>query len=129
MSSDLGSSGDFLLQDGNNDTVAVLHLESPMDRMTRLGWEWFLYFWSLVSPYITTPVLVLFIFPLVICVGIYMSALLMYIVRLDLVSLFRRLRTVVLEERDLLKAGREMVSTIWDAHVSYENRIGLIHSW
>ena len=98
----------------------VVHLESALGRMSRLGMEWFFSLMSLVSPYITTPVLVLFIFPFVICLGIYSSALLLYIVRLDLVNLFRRLRTAVLQERDLLKAGREMVSTVWDAHVRKE---------
>ena len=125
-SSNAAAAAEIVLEGGlgqsHNGTSSVLHLESPLGRMSRMGWEWFLYLWSLLAPYITTPVLVLFIFPFVICLGIYLSALLLYVYRLDVTILIRRLRTVVLHERDLLKAGREMVSTLWDAHVSTGTR-------
>lgn len=103
----------------DNESVVLNAMESSLDPEALQGWEWFWYLCSLVISYLWTPVLVLFLFPVIIVLGIYLSAFLMYIVRLDLMSLVRRMQFAVWEERDLLKAGREVVATLWDTHVSH----------
>eukprot|EP00095_Tigriopus_kingsejongensis_P000366 maker-scaffold319_size207808-snap-gene-0.25 protein:Tk00366 transcript:maker-scaffold319_size207808-snap-gene-0.25-mRNA-1 annotation:"GI15521" len=72
------------------------------------------YLWDLLSPYITTPIAILFLLPVVMFSLIYLSAFILYLHQRGPGKIIRRIRRAVVEEHDLAKAGREIVATIWD---------------
>ncbi len=67
--------------------------------------------------WILTPVVVAFVLPFMILLFIWSSSLLLYVHRVHKRRLMRRLREAV-NERDIAKAGREIVAALWDAQVS-----------
>lgn len=71
--------------------------------------------WRILSPYITTPIVILFLLPVLMFTLIYLSAFLLYLHQRGPGKLFRRIRRAVVEEHDLTKAGREIIATFWDA--------------
>jgi len=66
--------------------------------------------------WVLTPVVVFFILPLFIVLFIYASSLILYIHRVHKRRLMLRLREAV-NEWDVAKAGREIVSALWDGQV------------
>lgn len=64
--------------------------------------------------WLLTPVVIFFILPLTIMLFIYLSSLLLYIHRVHKRRLIRRLQEAA-NEWDIAKAGREIVSALWDA--------------
>lgn len=66
--------------------------------------------------WVLTPVVVFFILPVFIMLFIYASSLILYIHRVHKRRLMLRLREAV-NEWDVAKAGREIVSALWDAQV------------
>ena len=63
-----------------------------------------------------TPVFVAFLLPVVFCLLLWSTSLLLYIHRVHKRRLMRRL-TEAVNERDIHKAGRNIVSAIFDAQV------------
>jgi len=63
--------------------------------------------------WLMTPVVLAFIIPLALILFIYISILILYINRVHHRRLRRRLREAV-TERDILKAGRDIVAALWD---------------
>lgn len=66
--------------------------------------------------WLMTPVVIAFLLPLAILIFIWSSSLILYIHRVHKRRLMRRLREAV-NERDIVKAGREVVAALWDAQV------------
>ena len=66
--------------------------------------------------WLLTPVVVAFILPIALLLFIWSSSLILYVHRVHKRRLMRRLREAV-TERDLLKAGRDIVAALWDAQV------------
>jgi hypothetical protein len=66
--------------------------------------------------WVLTPLVVFFILPMFIMLFIYASSLILYIHRVHKRRLMLRLREAV-NEWDVAKAGREIVSALWDAQV------------
>ena len=66
--------------------------------------------------WLMTPVVLAFIIPLALILFIYISILILYINRVHHRRLRRRLREAV-TERDILKAGRDIVAALWDGQV------------
>jgi len=73
---------------------------------------------SFVKKWLMTPVvyyfIILFIMPLLLCILLWSTSLILYIHRVHKRRLMRRL-TEAFDERDILKAGRNIVAAIWDA--------------
>merc|ERR1719433_2612132 len=63
-----------------------------------------------------TPVVISFILPLVFCLIIWASSLVLYVHKYHKRRLMRRLREAV-NERDIVIAGREIIAALWDAQV------------
>ena len=68
--------------------------------------------------WLMTPVVLSFIIPLAFVIFIYVSSLILYVNRVHHRRLMRRLREAV-NERDMLKAGRDIVAAFWDGQVSF----------
>ena len=68
-----------------------------------------------------TPVVVAFVIPMLLCLFVWFSSLILYIHRVHKRRLMRRLREAV-NERDILKAGRDIVAALWDAQVRLSKR-------
>ena len=66
--------------------------------------------------WLMTPVVLAFIIPLALILFIYISILILYVNRVHHRRLMRRLREAV-TERDILKAGRDIVAALWDGQV------------
>ena len=66
--------------------------------------------------WLMTPVVLSFIIPIALLLFIYISSLILYINRVHHRRLMRRLREAV-TERDILKAGRDIVAALWDGQV------------
>ena len=64
--------------------------------------------------WLLTPVVVFFLLPMTIMLFIYASSLILYIHRVHQRRLYRRLREAA-TDWDIAKAGREVVSALWDA--------------
>ena len=75
---------------------------------------------SFVKKWLMTPVvyyfIILFIMPALLCILLWSTSLILYIHRVHKRRLMRRL-TEAFDERDILKAGRNIVAAIWDAQV------------
>ena len=69
----------------------------------------------MLAPYITTPVVVLFVLPMVMCLLVYFSAVLFYLYYRG-EKLAARLREAY-EEQDVYRAGREIIAAMWDFQV------------
>ena len=69
---------------------------------------------SLASPYVTPTAIVLFLLPVFLCVFIYATAFVFYLHQRHPGRIWRRLRKAVLEDHDILDAGRDIVATLWD---------------
>ena len=67
--------------------------------------------------WILTPVVIAFVLPVMILLFIWSSSLLLYIHRVHKRRLMRRLREAA-NERDIAKAGREIVAALWDAQAN-----------
>ena len=63
-----------------------------------------------------TPIVVAFLLPIAILLFIWASSLILYIHRVHKRRLMRRL-TEAINERDIVKAGREVIAALWDAQV------------
>jgi len=68
--------------------------------------------WSYAAPYVTTPVLLVFLLPLLMCLLVYVSGVGLYFYHRGQ-RVLRRLREAV-EDRDIYKASREVIATFWD---------------
>ena len=77
---------------------------------------------SFVKKWLMTPVvyyfIILFIMPALLCILLWSTSLILYIHRVHKRRLMRRL-TEAFDERDILKAGRNIVAAIWDAQVKF----------
>ena len=71
---------------------------------------------SMVFEWLMTPVVISFILPLVFCLIIWASSLVLYVHKYHKRRLMRRLREAV-NERDIVIAGREIIAALWDAQV------------
>ena len=71
---------------------------------------------SVVFEWLMTPVVISFILPLVFCLIIWASSLVLYVHKYHKRRLMRRLREAV-NERDIVIAGREIIAALWDAQV------------
>ena len=111
---------------GTNETnqtshyhIVVMSLMSKMlsDPFVKRWFGWFL-----------TPVVVAFMLPIAILLFIWSSSLILYIHRVHKRRLVRRLREAI-DERDIVKAGREIVAALWDAQVRHLfTRVKCLHS-
>ena len=79
---------------------------------TYVDLDYMLWIRWLLSPIILT----FFILPTLIVIFIYLTALILYIYRAHRKRLLHRLQQTVFEDRDFWEAGRQIVSTFWDAH-------------
>lgn len=75
---------------------------------------------SMVFEWLMTPVVISFILPLVFCLIVWASSLILYVHKYHKRRLMRRLREAV-NERDIAKAGREIIAALWDAQVIVMN--------
>lgn len=66
--------------------------------------------------WLMTPVVIAFVLPFAILLFIWSSSLVLYIHKVHKRRLMHRLREAV-NERDIAKAGREIVAALWDAQV------------
>ena len=66
--------------------------------------------------WLMTPVVVAFLMPVVLCLLLWLTSLMLYIHRVHKRRLMKRL-TEAFDERDILKAGRNIVAAIYDAQV------------
>ena len=73
---------------------------------------------SMVFEWLMTPVVISFILPLVFCLIIWASSLVLYVHKYHKRRLMRRLREAV-NERDIVIAGREIIAALWDAQVIF----------
>ena len=71
--------------------------------------------WVSAAPYITTPVVLLFIVPMIMCMLVYFSAVLLYLYYRG-EKLLARLREAYVEQ-DVYRAGREIIAAMWDFQV------------
>lgn len=98
---------DLFCQQAMNATRAGLDILA-----TYVDLDYVLWIRWLLSPLILTFV----ILPSLILLFIYLTALVLYIYRAHRQRLLRRLQQTVFEDRDFWEAGRQIVSTFWDAH-------------
>ena len=97
----------------NNATLAPL--SSPLSHSLHTLWSSLWHATTVVASSLTTPVVLAFVIPAVLCVLIYLSALTMYLY-------YQRERIMqgvreAYEERDLYRAGVGMIALFWDALV------------
>ncbi len=76
-----------------------------------------LHLWSMASPYVTPTVVALTVLPVVLCLFIYLSAFIFYLHQRHPGRIWRKIRATVLEDHDLLEAGRDIIATLWDVQV------------
>ena len=70
--------------------------------------------------WLMTPVVVALVLPALILLFIWISSLVLYVHRFHKRRLKRRLEEAY-NERDIAKAGREIVAALWDAQVCLDN--------
>ncbi len=84
---------------------------SPSSALSR----WYasmLHLWSLLAPYVTTPVIVLFALPFVMFAFIYLSGMIFYFYHKG-EQVVKRLREAY-EDQDIYRASRLILATMWD---------------
>ena len=107
--STIGSQNNSVELNENNQTVRIIIT------------SWFKHvlsdpYVSMVFEWLMTPVVISFILPLVFCLIIWASSLVLYVHKYHKRRLMRRLREAV-NERDIVIAGREIIAALWDAQV------------
>ena len=107
--STIGSQNNSVELNENNQTVRIIIT------------SWFKHvlsdpYVSMVFEWLMTPVVISFILPLVFCLIIWASSLILYVHKYHKRRLMRRLREAV-NERDIVIAGREIIAALWDAQV------------
>lgn len=98
----------------STSSTPMIHLRSLFTRFTGDFMDTVAWAWAEVSPYITWPLILVFVLPLVICFFIYLSAFVLYLHQKGFWKSYNRIREALIEEGDLAKAGREVIATIWD---------------
>ena len=86
-------------------------LSSPESAFTR-WYRGLLHLWSAAAPYVTTPVAVLFLLPVLMFALIYFSGVVLYFYHKG-ERVLRRLREAY-EDHDIYRASREIIATFWD---------------
>ena len=94
---------------------ASMELRSSFQQFTSAIWQWISYLWQEVEPFVTYPVIILFILPVLMLMFVYFAGIMTYV--------YTRRRRIVeglkeaIEEQDVYKAVRDAVSFLFDSQV------------